>query len=193
MKVFVILCAIFCMMQSISKNERKISHIKQGVTRIKNLKILISEAADLQVSLSFLCSGQSVERWGGTCSCNAPNCLKHACCSKTTCVSCISFFIFPSEMKNVKMHCIHFSFFCKNEKRMKKFEIQSEYGQNIKKSAIYGISISLICVKSKNKYSVLNFVFQFIKKMKWHFGLGTRIKHTVKTIITKTFFVKKIT
>ena len=172
MKVFVILCAIFCMMQSISKDERKISHIKQGVTRIKNLKILISEAADLQVSLSFLCSGQSVERWGRTCSCNAPNCLKHACCSKTTRVSCISFFIFPSEMKNVKMHCIHFRFFCKNEKRMKKFEIQSEYGQNIKKSAIYGISISLICVKSENKYSVLKFCFSIYQENEMAFWFG---------------------
>ena len=31
-------------------------------------------------------------------------------------------------------------------------------------------------VKAKSKYRILNFVFQFIKKAKWHFG--SRITHT---------------
>ena len=30
--------------------------------------------------------------------------------------------------------------------------------------------VFLIEVKSKSKYRILNFVFQFIKKTKWHFG-----------------------
>ena len=30
--------------------------------------------------------------------------------------------------------------------------------------------VFLIEVKSKSKYRILNFVFQFIKNTKWHFG-----------------------
>ena len=30
--------------------------------------------------------------------------------------------------------------------------------------------VCFIEVKAKSKYRILNFVFKFIKKMKWHFG-----------------------
>ena len=45
-----------------------------------------------------------------------------------------------------------------------------KYRQNIKKSAIYWISITIIGIKNENKHSILNFVSQFIMKMKLHFG-----------------------
>ena len=68
------------------------------------------------------------------------------------------------------MHCISFFIFflfsCENEKRKTKFEIQNKYPLNIKEIAI----LLIICVKNENKYSIRNFVIQFIKESKWHFG-----------------------
>ena len=53
---------------------------------------------------------------------------------------------------------------------MKKFEIQSKISiehQEIGNLLNFHFHF---CIKNKNKNSILNFVFQFIIKMKWHFG-----------------------
>ena len=53
---------------------------------------------------------------------------------------------------------------------MKKFEIQSKISiehQEIDNLLNFHFHF---CIKNENKYSILKFVFQFIMKMKWHFG-----------------------
>ena len=78
-------------------------------------------------------------------------------------------FSFETEKRKTST-VFHFLFFCKNEKRMKKFEIQSNISiehQEIGNLLNFHFHF---CIKNENKYSILNFVFQFIMKMKWHFG-----------------------
>ena len=53
---------------------------------------------------------------------------------------------------------------------MKALKIQSKYLLNLKMIVNYLNCVFLIEVKTKSKYRILNFVFQFIKKTKWHFG-----------------------
>ena len=55
----------------------------------------------------------------------------------------------------------------KNER--KNLKLRVKYRQNIKKSALLNFHFHF-CIGNENKYSILNFVFQFIMKMKWHFG-----------------------
>ena len=53
---------------------------------------------------------------------------------------------------------------------MRALKIQSKNLLNLKKAVNYLNFIFHIEVKTKSKYKHLNFVFQFIKNRKWHFG-----------------------
>ena len=53
---------------------------------------------------------------------------------------------------------------------MKKFEIQSKISMGHQEIGNLLNFHFHFCIKNENKYSILNFVFQFIMKMKWHFG-----------------------
>ena len=53
---------------------------------------------------------------------------------------------------------------------MKVLKIQRKNLSNMKMVVSYLNFVFFIEVKAKSKYSILNFVFQFIKKTKWHFG-----------------------
>ena len=53
---------------------------------------------------------------------------------------------------------------------MKLLKIQSKNLLNMKMVVNYLNFVFLIEVKSKSKDRTLNFVFQFIKNTKWHFG-----------------------
>ena len=64
------------------------------------------------------------------------------------------------------MNCISFSIFL----WMGALQIQNKNLLSIKMVANYLNFIFHIEVKTKSKYKVLNFVFQFIKDTKWHFG-----------------------
>ena len=74
------------------------------------------------------------------------------------------------ETTNEKRTVIRFPCFYENEKRIKALKIQSKYLLNLKMIVNYLNCVFLIEVKTKSKYRILNFVFQFIKKTKWHFG-----------------------
>ena len=53
---------------------------------------------------------------------------------------------------------------------MKKFEIQSKTSiEHPEIGNLFNFHFHF-CIKNENKYSILNFVFQFIMKTKWHFG-----------------------
>ena len=73
-------------------------------------------------------------------------------------------------MKNEKRTVFRFLFFYENEKRMKVLKIQRKNLLNMKMVISYLNFVFFIEVKAKSKYRILNFVFQFIKKRKWHFG-----------------------
>ena len=53
---------------------------------------------------------------------------------------------------------------------MKVLKIQRKNLLNMKMVVSYLNFAFFIKVKAKSKYRILNFVFQFIKKTKWHFG-----------------------
>ena len=73
-------------------------------------------------------------------------------------------------MKNIKRTVFRFPFFYENEKRIKVSKIQKKDLLNMKMVVSYLNFIFFFKVKAKFKYKTLNFVFQFIKKTKWHFG-----------------------
>ena len=73
-------------------------------------------------------------------------------------------------MKNEKQTVFRFPFFYENEKRMKVLKIQRKNLLNMKMVVNYLNFVFLIEVKAKSKSTILNFVFQFIKNTKWHFG-----------------------
>ena len=81
-----------------------------------------------------------------------------------------SFFNFFMKMKNEKRTVFRFPFFYENEKRIKVLKIQRKNLLNMKMVVSYLNFVFFIKVKSKSKYRILNFVFQFIKNTKWHFG-----------------------
>ena len=81
-----------------------------------------------------------------------------------------SFFNFFMKMKNEKLTVFRFPFFYENKKRMKVFKIQIKNLLNMKMVVNYLNFVFFIEVKSKSKYRILNFVFQFIKSTKWYFG-----------------------
>ena len=51
----------------------------------------------------------------------------------------------------------------------------------MKKEANYLNFVSHTEVKIRSKYKILNFVFQFIKNTKWHYGY-TDFKHTQESM-----------
>ena len=69
------------------------------------------------------------------------------------------------KMKNEKRTVFRFPFFYENEKRMRVLKIL-----NMKMVVKYLNFIYYTEVKTKSNYKILDFVFQFIKNMKWHFG-----------------------
>ena len=73
-------------------------------------------------------------------------------------------------MKNEKRTVFRFPFFYENEKRMRVLKIQSKTLLNMKMVVKYLNFVFHIEVKTKSNYKILNFVFQFIKNTKWHFG-----------------------
>ena len=81
-----------------------------------------------------------------------------------------SFFNFFIKMKNKKQTVFRFPFFYENEKRLKALKIQNKNLLNMEMVVNYLNFFFLTEVKTKYKYRTLNFVFQFIKKTKWHFG-----------------------
>ena len=81
-----------------------------------------------------------------------------------------SFFNSFMKMKNKKWTVFRFSFFHKNEKRMRVLKIQGQALLNMKMVVKYFNFVFHIEVKTKSTYKILNLVFQFIKNMKWHFG-----------------------
>ena len=72
--------------------------------------------------------------------------------------------------KNGKQTVFHFPFFYENEKRMKVLKSQTKSLLNMKMVVNYLNFVFRIEVKTKSKHRILNFVFQFIKNTKWHFG-----------------------
>ena len=74
--------------------------------------------------------------------------------------------------KNVKktVICFLFSVFYQNEKRMKALKIQSKNLLSKKMVVNYLNFVFLNEVKTNSKYRILNFVFQYIKNTKRHFG-----------------------
>ena len=74
------------------------------------------------------------------------------------------------KMKNEKQTVFRFLFFYENEKRMRVLKIQSKTLLNMKMVVKYLNFVFHIEVKTKSNYKILNFVFQFLKNMKWHFG-----------------------
>ena len=81
-----------------------------------------------------------------------------------------SFFNFFIKMKNEKRPAFRFPFFYENEKQIKVLKIQRSNLLNMKMVVSYLNFVFFIKVKAKSKYKILNFVFQFIKKTKWHLG-----------------------
>ena len=53
---------------------------------------------------------------------------------------------------------------------MNVLKIQTKNLLNMKMTVNYLNFVFRIEVKTKSKYRILNFVFQFIKNTKWHFG-----------------------
>ena len=74
------------------------------------------------------------------------------------------------KMKNEKQTVFRFLFFYENEKRMRVLKIQSKTLLNMKMVVKYLNFVFHIEVKTKSNYKIWNFVFQFLKNMKWHFG-----------------------
>ena len=74
-----------------------------------------------------------------------------------------SFFNFFMKMKTKSEIVFRFPFFYENGKQMRVLKIQSKNLLNMK------IVVASFEVKTKSN-KILNFVFQFIKNTKWHFG-----------------------
>ena len=72
--------------------------------------------------------------------------------------------------KNEKRTVFPFPFFYENIKRMKVLKIQTKNLLNMKMAVNYLNFVFRVEVKTKSKDRILNFVFQFIKDTKWHFG-----------------------
>ena len=108
---------------------------------------------------------------------------------------CLSnlFFNFFMKMKNKKRSVFRFPIFCENEKRIKVLKIQRKNLLNMKMVVNYLNFVFLNEVKSKSKYRILNFLFQFIKNMKWHFGYTDYMSHSVNNnSLYILFFMNKM-
>ena len=77
-----------------------------------------------------------------------------------------SLFNFFIKMKNQKGTVFPFPLFYENEKRIKVLKTQRKNLLNMK--VVVSYLNFVFFVESKDK--ILNFVFQFIKSTKWHFG-----------------------
>ena len=73
------------------------------------------------------------------------------------------------------------------KKRMKVLKIQTKNLLNMKMTVNYLNFVFRIEVKTKSKYRILNFVFQFIKNTQWHFGYTD--SNNVFAITVKITFV----
>ena len=74
------------------------------------------------------------------------------------------------KVKNQRQTVFRFPFFYKNEKRMRVLKSQNKTLLNMKMVVKYLNFVFHIEVKTKSNYKILNFVFQFIKNIKCHFG-----------------------
>ena len=85
---------------------------------------------------------------------------------------CLNNSFFNSFMKtnNEKRTVFRFPFFYENIKRMKVLKIQTKNLLNMKMTVNFLNFVFRIEVKTKSKYRILNFAFQFIKNTKWQFG-----------------------
>ena len=81
-----------------------------------------------------------------------------------------SFFNFFMKTKNEKLTLFRFPFFYENKKRIRALKIQSKNFVNMKMEPSYFNFVFHIDPKTKSKYKILNFVFQFIKNTQWQFG-----------------------
>ena len=81
-----------------------------------------------------------------------------------------SFFTSFIKTKNDKRNVFVFHFFYENVKRIEVLKIQTKNLLNMKMTVNYLNFVFRIEVKTKSKYRILNFVFQFIKSTKRHFG-----------------------
>ena len=68
--------------------------------------------------------------------------------------------------KNEKRTVFRFPFFYENVKRMKVLKIQTKNLLSMKMTVNYLNLVIRVEVKTKSKYRILNFAFQFIKKTK---------------------------
>ena len=89
------------------------------------------------------------------------------------------FFNFFMKTKNEKWTVFRFTYFYENEKRMTALKIQSKNLLNMKMEVNYLHFVFHIQVKTKSEYKILNFVFQFIKNTKWHFGYTDSIRFKI--------------
>ena len=88
-------------------------------------------------------------------------------------------------MKNEKRTAFRFPVFYENEKQIKALKIQRKNLLNMKMVVSYLNFVFFIKVKAKSKYRILNFVFQFIKKTKWHFGYTDSFPYTLSKLMKK--------
>ena len=84
---------------------------------------------------------------------------------------CLSNSFFNSfKTKSEKRTLFPFPFSYENIKRMKVLKIQTKNLLNMKMTVNYLNFVFRVEVKTKSKDRILDFVFQFIKNTKWHFG-----------------------
>ena len=83
-------------------------------------------------------------------------------------------------MKNKKLTVFRFPFCYENEKRTRALKIQSKNLLNMEMVVNYLNFVFHIKFKTKSKYRLLNFVFQFIKNTKWHFRYTDCLLHLVR-------------
>ena len=92
-----------------------------------------------------------------------------------------SFFNFFMKMKTKSEIVFRFPFFYENGKQMRVLKIQSKNLLNMK------IVVASFEVKTKSN-KILNFVFQFIKNTKWHFGYKDWATLLFSLVINHLFF-----
>ena len=92
-----------------------------------------------------------------------------------------SFFNFFMKIKTKNEIVFRFPFFYGNGKRMRVLKIQSKNSLNMK------IVVPSFEVKTKSN-KILNFVFQFIKNTKWHFGYKDWATLLFSLVINHLFF-----
>ena len=97
------------------------------------------------------------------------------------------------KIKNEKQTVFPFPLFYENEKRMRAVTIQSNSLLNMKVVVSYLNFVFHIEVKTNSKYKFLNFLFQFIKNAKWHFGYTDFFDYYFHVLISFYFEVLMLT